>query len=166
VRFYVIRHSQPDYGDDPENPPEDPGLTPDGREWVSNLAQWMLETEEIPNSFLVSPKLRCQETAEILRDALGLPASAVQTKASMDSDMSIRKMVLKACADKSMTRVAIVSHHESIEHGLRVLNLESQARPDMLAMAELRILKVDRKDGTWKDHNRVFPSDLGGRDHY
>ena len=166
MKLYVVRHSLPDYGDDPENPPEDPALAPDGREYVTALAQWMLDTEEIPNSFLVSPKLRCQETAEILRDALGLPEAAVQTKASMDSDMSIRKMVLKVCGDKALTRVAIVAHHESIEHGLRVLNLEPWAHLDMFAMGELRVIKVARKDGTWKTHSRVLPSDLGGRDHY
>lgn len=166
MRFYVIRHSEPDYGDDPNAPADDPGLTEDGRAYAQALAAWMMDKDEVPNSILVSPKLRCQETAEILRDAFGMPESMVETKASMDSDMSIRKMVLKSCADKSKTRVAIVSHHESIEHGLRVLNLEPWIHLDMLCACELRILKVSRKDGTWKEHRRVMPSDLGGKDYY
>lgn len=166
MKFYVIRHSVPDDGDDPENRPDDPGLTGDGRDYATALAQWMMDKDEVPNSFLVSPKLRCQETAEIIRETLGLPFDSVQTKASIDSDMSIRKMVLKVCEDAARTRVAIVSHHESIEHGLRVLNLEPWIHLDIFAQCEMRILKVKRKNGTWEEHRRIVPSDLGGRDHY
>jgi phosphohistidine phosphatase SixA len=164
VKLYVVRHALPDYGDDPENPPPDPGLAGDGREMAAALAQWMLDKDEVPNSILVSPKLRTQETAEILRDAFGLPD--VETKGSIDSDMSIRKMVLKIAADKSRTRVMIVSHHETIEHGMRVLNLEPWIHLDMLAMSELRILRVKRSTGEWKEHRRVMPSDLGLKDFY
>lgn len=124
----------------------------------------MLDKDEVPNSILASPKLRTQETAEILRDTFGLPA--VETKGSMGPEMSVRKMILKMAADKSRTRVAIVSHHESIEHGMRVLNREPWVHLDIFAQGELRILKVDRSDGTWKEHRRVMPSDLGYKDAY
>lgn len=164
MRLYVVRHSLPDYGDDPENPPEDPGLSEDGEEYARTLAAWMADKEELPNIIFSSPKLRTQQTAEIIRDAAGLPE--VILKGSIDSDMSIKKLVEKVAADKSMTRVAIVSHHESIEHGLRVLNLEPWIHLDIFAMCELRILKVKRGKVTWSEHRRVLPSDLGGRDNY
>lgn len=164
MRVYLIRHSLPDYGDDPENPPEDPPLSDDGREWAQNLAQWMLDKDECPNILFASPKLRTQETAEILKEAFGLPE--VTVKVSIDSEMSIKKLVEKVAADKSMTRVGIVTHHETIEHGLRVLNRDPWVHLDMFAMCELRIIKVDRKDLTWDEHRRIVPSDLGGRDAY
>ena len=167
MKLFVLRHGLPDYGDAGRTGPDadpDPPLSDKGREHVTNLAQWMLDTETAPNLIWTSPKLRCAETAEIVRDAFGLPA--VDIKGSMDSDRSIRKMVLKACGDKSVTRLLIVSHHESIEHGMRVLNLEPWIHLDMLAMAEFRWLKVDRKDGTWEEHLRMLPSDLGGVDVY
>lgn len=163
MRIYLVRHAQPEDVDPADESP-DPSLTAEGREAAAALAQWMLDKDEVPNSILASPKLRTQETAEILRDAFGLPA--VETKGSMGPDMSIRKMVLKMASDKSRTRVAIVSHHESLEHGLRVLGMEPFVHLDIFAQGELRIMKVKRKDGSWKEHNRVMPSDLGGKDYY
>ena len=168
MRIYLVRHSLPDYEGSPDsnptNPPLDPPLADDGREYAENLAAWMLDKDEVPNIIFASPKLRTQETAEILRDAFGLPDVIV--KGSIDSKMSIKKLVEKVAGDKAMTRVMIVSHHETIEHGLRVLNRDPWAHLDMFAMAELRILKVDRKDFTWEEHNRIVPSDLGGKDNY
>lgn len=165
VRIYLVRHSVPsDEVDDDGQPLPDPPLTDEGREIVANLAQWMLDKGEVPNSILASPMLRTQETAEILRDAFGLPD--ITTKQSLGPNQSIRKMVVKVAQDKSMTRTMLVSHHETNAHGQRVLNLEPWAHFDMFAQGEMRVLKVDRKSGEWKEHNRVLPSDLAGRDHY
>ena len=165
MKLFVVRHSVPEGGDDYAEDP-DPPLSKEGREIAAALGKWMLEAEVLPNFIWVSPKLRTQETAEIIRDAIGLPDEFVEIKGSMDSDMSIRKMVLKAARDKGVTRLMIVSHHESIEHGLRVLNLEPWIHLDMFAQGELRQLEVDREDGTWKEHLRMMPSDLGMKDHY
>lgn len=163
MRLYLIRHSQPEPNEE-EGGAADPALTDDGREYVENLAQWMLDKDEVPNILFASPALRTQETAEILRDAFGLPS--VETKQSIGPQMSIKKLVEKVAQDKSMTRVAIVSHHESIEHGLRVLNLEPWIHLDIFAQGELRIIRVKRQKLTWEEHRRVLPSDLGGRDNY
>jgi phosphohistidine phosphatase len=164
VRIYLVRHSMTDSDDYSEDP--DPPLSDKGREIVTALAQWMMDKDEVPNSILVSPKLRTQETAEILRDTFGLPDGSVETKGSMGPDRSIRKMVEKVAQDKSRTRVMIVSHHESIAHGLRVLNLEPWAHFDQFAKGELRIVKIKRKSGEWQEHRRVLPSDLGLTDEY
>lgn len=167
MKIWILRHGKPEDGDDGEpdyREEPDPPLSDKGKEHVGALAQWMLDTESIPNLIWSSPKLRCLETAEVVRDALGLPA--VDPKPSMDSDRSIRKMMLKACGDKAVTRLLIVSHHESIEHGLRVLNRDPWVHLDMFAMAELRQYEVDRGDGTWEEHLRLLPSDLGGQDIY
>jgi phosphohistidine phosphatase SixA len=163
MRLYVVRHSVPaDSGDYEEDP--DPPLTDDGRAYAEALAQWMLDKDECPNIIFSSAKARTLETAQILCDALGL--DQVILKASIGPQMSIKKLVEKVAADKALTRVAIVSHHESIEHGLRVLNLEPWIHLDTFAQCELRILKVDRKKLTWGEHRRVMPSDLGNRDYY
>ena len=165
MRLYLIRHSVPDAdGLDKTDPDYDPPLTDDGREYAANLAKWMLETGEIPNYLYASPKLRTQETAEIIREALGLPE--VVLKGSISSNMSIKKLVEKVAGDKGQTRVAMVSHHETIAHGLRVLNLDPDPHLDMFAQCELRILKVDRKKFTWREHLRLVPSELGGTDNY
>jgi len=124
----------------------------------------MLENDEVPNSILASPSLRAQETAEILRDEMGLPR--VRTIVSIGPEMSIRGIVQELGQDNDATRVAIVSHHESLSHGLSQLNGEPLPHEDMFAQGELRILKIRRKDGTWKEKKRVLPSDLGAFDRY
>lgn len=168
MRLYLVRHGQPEDGvgegesDYEENP--DPPITAKAEAQVADLARWMIDKDEVPNVIIASPMLRTQQTAEILRDAFGLPG--IETKGSIGPNDSIRKMVVKVAQDASMTRVMMVSHHETIAHGLRVLNLEPWIHFDMFAQGELRILKVDRGDLTWKEHRRVMPSDLGHADHY
>jgi phosphohistidine phosphatase len=165
MRVYLVRHSVPDYEPDEDgNPPTDPPLAKEGVDIVKALAKWMLENDEVPNAILASPSLRAQETAEILRDELGLPR--VKTVASMGPEMSIRGLVQSLGQDDDAKRIAIVSHHESISHGLSQLNGEPQPHEDMFAQGELRILRVKRKDGKWKEKTRVLPSDLNLYDHY
>lgn len=163
MRLYLIRHSVPEPVPEDELDP-DPPLSDDGREYAENLAKWMVDKDEVPSIIFASPKLRTQETAEILRDAFGLPN--VETKQSIGPVMSIKKLVERVAGDQSMTRVAIVSHHETLEHGLRVLNLDPAPHLDIFAQGELRIVKVGRKKFHWKEHRRVVPSELGGRDNY
>lgn len=166
MRIYLVRHSVPDDdGSIPHASPDyDPPLTDDGREYAKNLAKWMLETGEVPNYIFASPKLRTQETAEILRDAFGMPE--VVLKGSISSNMSIKKLVTKVAQDKSFTRVMIVSHHETLENGIRVLNLDPTIHHDIFAQAELRIFKIDRDSLSMEEHLRVVPSELGGQDKY
>jgi phosphohistidine phosphatase SixA len=161
MRIYVIRHSVPsdeDYDED------DPELTKEGIAIVQSLGEWMLDKDEVPNALIASPTTRTQQTADILKDVLGLPN--VVTDVGIGPHMSVRGLVTKIAGDKSRTRVAIVSHHESIEHGLRELNREPWIHMDELAQGELRILKVKRDTGKWNEHNRMLPSMLGHSDHY
>lgn len=167
MRLYLVRHGEPDepvQGEDDYEENPDPPITEEAEEQVAALAAWMIDKDEVPNFILASPMLRTQQTAEILRDAFGLPS--VESKGSLGPNESIRKMVLKVALDPSYTRVMMVTHHETIAHGLRVLNLEPWAHFDMFAQGELRIFRVDRKDQTWEEHRRMMPSDFGFPDHY
>lgn len=163
MRVYAIRHSVPE--DDDYSVDEDPGLTDEGRKLVEKLAEWMLDNDEVPSILFASPMQRAQETAEILRDKLGI-LPKVETDITIGPEMSVRGLIKRAAGDEDMVRVGIVSHHETIQHGLRDLNRDPPVHLDPMAQAELRILKVDRDDATWKERQRVLPSDLGGTDHY
>ena len=77
MKIFVVRHSVPEDGGDYEEDP-DPPLSKPGREIAEALGKWMVEAEVLPNFIWVSPKLRTQETAEIIRDAIGLPEEAVE----------------------------------------------------------------------------------------
>lgn len=167
MRVYVIRHAMPEPVEEDEE--IDPELTKEGRDQATALGDWMVDKEEIPTILIASPSLRTQETAQLIADAIeagGFTPPDVLTDVGIGPHMSIKAAVEKAASDKAMVRVGIVSHHESIEHGLRVLNREPWVHLDMYAQCELRIIKVDREDGTWKEHRRIAPSDIGGQDHY
>jgi phosphohistidine phosphatase SixA len=167
MRVYVVRHATPEDNDYELEP--DPELDKEGRKQAKALAAWMVDKEEIPTVLLTSPAARTQQTAKIIAEEIaagGFAAPEIVTDVSLGPEMSIKAAVERAAADKSMVRVGIVSHHESIEHGMRVLNLEPWIHFDMMAQCELRILKVDRKDFTWKEHRRIAPSDIGGNDRY
>jgi len=168
VRFYVVRHSIPEPREDGQQANGDdfdPGLTKEGREIVKALAAWMLDKDEVPNLIYASPALRTQETAQCLLEETGI-AGDVQVLDSMGPHMSIRGAVLKLAQDKSLTRVCLVSHHESISMGLRELNGEPWPHLDQFSQGELRILRVKRKSGRWDEHRRMLPSDLGLYDYY
>lgn len=168
MRLYLVRHSVPDDGS-PEEDDDDPALTDEGRIIAEAVGQWMVDNDEVPSVLIASPTMRTQETAEAIQKTIreaGLSEPDILTDASIGPHMSIRGSVLKLANDRGMKRAAIVSHHESIEHGLRVLNLEPWIHLDIFAQGELRILKVDRDDGSWTEKTRVSPSDLALDDHY
>lgn len=167
MRLYLIRHSVPEQNDPDDD--EDPELSDEGKEIAAALGQWMIDKEEIPTVLIASPRMRTQETAAIVADTIeggGFARPDIQTDSSIGPHMSIKGAVEKIAADKAMVRVGIVSHHESLEHGLRVLDREPYVHLDIFAQGELRIVKVRRKTGEWKEHRRVQPSDLGLDDHY
>jgi len=166
MRTYVIRHGDDGtsgaLGDKTEE--EDPELTDEGRQTIEKLAEWMLENDEVPNEIHASPMTRAQQTAELLAEKLGLPG--VKTDLSIGPDMSLRSAIMRFAGNDDKKRIAIVSHHHTIRTGLRALDPEQKTIADSPAMGEMRILKVDREDGRWKEKARIRPSDLGQLDRY
>lgn len=177
MRVYLVRHSQRADDDEPTaNGDPDAELTQDGEKQARALGRWMADRDQIPTIVIASPAVRTQETAEAIVDEIeqaGFAAPKILTDVGIGPHMSIRGAVLNAAADKSMTRVCIVSHHESISSGLRELlrrsdGTERRVSPhlDQMAMGELRILKVKRKNGIWDERRRLLPSDLELVDYY
>src|ERR1700677_1481821 len=102
----------------------------------------MAEKDEIPTVLIASPKLRTQETAQAIASAIedaGFAKPEIQTDVSIGPHMSIRSTLQSVASDKAMVRVGIVSHHETIAAGLRVLDRPDH--PDPWAQGEMRILK-------------------------
>jgi len=167
VKIYLVRHSTPEEGSPDDDEEADAGreLTDEGRKIVESLAEWMRDKGEFPTVIYTSPTQRTRETAEILQKELGVPV--LRDDVSIGPHSSIRGRIKALADDDSITRPMIVSHHESISHGLRALG----AQPDEtyhlpLAEGELRILKVKRKGPKILEHRRVMPSKLGNVDHY
>jgi phosphohistidine phosphatase len=159
VRVFVVRHGEAGtpteddkFGADLKRP-----LSPEGRAQVTALAKWMKDNDSVPSILYYSPATRTRQTAKILGDQLGVKTVSDDTIAY---GKSIRGLVKKVAADKTAKRVGIVSHHDCIRTGLRILNFVDGGRVDPIAKAELRELDVDRNDGSWTEKNRVLPSEL------
>lgn len=141
-------------------------LEPEGIAAATALGQWLTDNDEAPTRILHSPVKRAKQTAQILGRSLGI-------KPEENPNLSILKpaeMVIKAlAADKSQKRVVIVAHSDNIPPALRALNWLSGADKyavDPYAMAEMRILDIDRDSLTWSERGRVLPSDIGQDDFY
>jgi phosphohistidine phosphatase len=173
MRVYVIRHSIPEAPADADEKATrgtgadgfDPPLTDEGRELMQALADWMLENSELPLRMYVSPELRAQETGEVLREALGMKDDVVKVDGSIGPKSSLRGLVMQIAADEDIHRPVIVTHLETIKNGLRELN-ESEDKVDPMAQGELRVLRVKRSSGNWRERYRILPSMLGKVDHY
>lgn len=162
MRIHLVRHSVPDLTpDDDGKVPDDPSLSDEGRDIVKRLAKKLSSDDNIPSAIYASPSARTQETAEILRDILGL--DDVKTVDSIGPNQSIRGLVQKL-AKQGVKNPMIVSHHESIHAGLRTLSIPDEPdltiHADPLAKGEMRTVRMKRKNGKWKECCRIMPSDL------
>ena len=174
MRIYVIRHSAREYdSDEVEKSDGDPEaeLTPEGEDIARAVGKWMADNDAIPSRIAASATVRTQRTAELIAKeiaAAGYAPPDVETDVSIGPHQSIRGLVQKLAADKSANDVAIVSHHESIDAGLKALSVDNDDKytADKLAMGEMRALKVKRKSGRWKETARVRPSDVDQTDYY
>jgi phosphohistidine phosphatase SixA len=169
MKLYLMRHS--DAGELVHAPgvkDPDPGLTAEGREIAMAMAKHMKESGAVPTKVFASKLARSRQTAQIVAKEFGLPAPSVESGVGpMDHRGPTLGVVLKKlAADKSNKRIAIVSHHDNIRQGLAVLNFLSDDDVDPIAKAEVRILDVKRKDGTWDEDKRCLPSDIGMDDLY
>lgn len=174
MRVYVIRHGYAgDYigrnqGANFIHNPADLNrvLMQDGIDAANSLAAWMADTGETPNVIFHSPVMRAKQTAKILGRQLGVKVSEFPTlQISKPFNMAVKYVA----ADPKMKRVALVAHIDNIVPGLRALNYLSGSDRfgvDPIAMAECRVMKVDRDTCTWDEKSRVMPSDLGGVNYY
>lgn len=161
LQVHLVRHGFA--GDDGDDTDPDRELTDEGREIVEQLAEAIKESGDVPVAIYASPSVRAQETAEILRDGLGL--SDVKTVDSIGPRQSIRPLLLKLC-ESGADNVMIVTHHDTMAHGLMGMDGDNAYHTDVPAMGELRKVSIKRKSGKWKETDRIKPSDRGLSDHF
>ena len=171
MKAYILRHS--DAGEHhyvkPGTPPPDPGLTIEGREIAEAMAKHMKDDLELePTCVIASPTARTRQTGKIVAQKFGLgPVTLESGLGPVDHRGPTMSVVLKKIAsDPNQKRVVIISHHDNIRDSLAALNFDEPNTVDPIAKGELRVLDVNRKDGTWKEDYRCMPSDLGFEDLY
>lgn len=171
MRVYVVRHS---YAGQYQGKKEDRlasddkrALLPEGLDMVDALIDWLSDParDAAPNSVTTSPLTRAMQTGQRIAKAFGLKAVVDQ---NLDPGKPMEMLIKRFASDPTVKRPLIVAHSDNINPGLRRLNSLSDLDPgwDPIAMCELRWLVLDRSDSTWKEKQRVLPSDLGGTDYY
>jgi phosphohistidine phosphatase SixA len=165
MRIYVMRHGYAGDYTGKKDTDNARTLQPDGIAAVKTLAAWMGDTKhnEVPTCIVCSPIRRAVDTARLMSDAFGLPYAIDQ---NLEKDRPMEMFIKKCAADQGIRRPLLISHSDNIVPGLARLNYLPRTEVDPIAMAELRILKVDRDEVMWKEKNRILPSDLGGTDYY
>lgn len=170
MRIYVVRHGYAGnyIGQKVEKRPEDlkRKLQPDGIEAVSLLADWLVSNDEAPTVIFASPVTRADQTAQILAKGIFGDAKKYTSDQNLEIGKPIEMVIAALLRDPSMSRPLIVSHSDTIPPALRRMNGLDSDDVDPIAMSELRILKVGRSSGQWKEKKRVLPSDLGSTDYY
>lgn len=159
MRIYIVRHGYA--GPSDEDDPNDfkRALRPEGRDVVQALAEYLDKNNMVPNAIYAARCVRTKETAQILGDVFGIDPVE---EPGLDEGAALDQVVKKLAKNTLVTRPLLVSHREAIEKGLARLNMGVDD-VDAPAMGELRVLRVDRKDGTWSEKRgrRVIPSMLG-----
>jgi len=159
ARVYLLRH-----GDAGATIAGDPAaddarsLSPEGRAQIERLAEWMDENGEEPSEVYACPLPRTMETAKIVAKQFGLK---VQPQTGLREARAGRGVITNALGDDAVSRPLFVTHDHVIVDALEALGDDGE-RVDVPAKGELRILKMKRKSGEWKEKRRILPSDLDG----
>jgi 2,3-bisphosphoglycerate-dependent phosphoglycerate mutase len=127
--IYLIRHGTPTQNAAiPYNRPPGPDLSERGRSEARQAATFL--ADKGVDHLFASPFARTTQTAEVLVDTLGLPATftaLLQEHGPGESFETVRVRVrdlLAAAADSPHTRVAFVSHGSPIRAALLELSKE------------------------------------------
>lgn len=159
MKLYVMRHG---YAGKPESDPaaeRDRPLLAEGRATVLAIAKEMSNQDEIPNVIFCSPFARTVQTADIVGKALGIQVNVIGDLAPM---RPLEETVATLVGYDKLKRVLLVGHVDNTTPSMNELG--GDTKWDDLVMGEVRRVKIDRKDATWKLKWALKPSDLGLKD--
>lgn len=145
-------------------------LEPVGEEQVRNIAEWLKENDMVPDVIYASPVERTQQTAAIMANVLYGDSAEYKLDPNLSENKPIEMAVMARVCDESCEMPLLVSHSGNIDR-LNYLKGDFKPDPDPMATAELRILKVKRKEAEvgkkgsapsapWKEKKRVLPNDV------
>jgi phosphohistidine phosphatase len=146
MRLYFVRHGTAEEKlgkNDPER-----ALTKEGREEIELVAPYLEAAVEEPMKLISSPYLRAEQTAEILREALGNREKIAPTNALLpDADWASLRKVLEDFDGAGAKSVVAVGHNPSIsEMVARIVAGEDDARISM-AKGAVACLEIDHLHG-------------------
>lgn len=146
MRLFLVRHGTAEEKLGKRDPER--ALTKEGREEVALVAPLLAAALEEPLRLLSSPYLRAEQTAEVLREKMGLDEKIAPTDALLpESDWSALRGILDTFEGDGVKTVVAVGHNPSISLMVsRIVAGEDDARISMPKGA-VACLDVDRLHG-------------------
>lgn len=112
-QLFLVRHAKA-ASENPMLPDHDRQLTDEGREQAEKLALRLKKAEVKPSMILCSSAIRAQETARLLMEGLGLPATKIIVNPELyQEDLEQLIEVIKQIPATD-TQVMIVAHNPTL----------------------------------------------------
>ena len=137
----LLRHGKSDWGMDTAdyNRP----LNNRGKRNAQQIGEWLNEKKLAPDLIISSPALRALTTAEIVCEAMGLPADSIQTDKNIyEASLPALQQVLLDIPD-SIERLLLVGHNPGFESLLNYLAPNIQEDEKRMSTATLAYLQLD-----------------------
>jgi phosphohistidine phosphatase len=113
MRLFLVRHGSAE--EKMGRPDAERALTAEGRSEVAAICPAIAAALEPPTRLLSSPFLRAEQTAEILRESLGIDSKIQPTDALLpESDWPALREALRALAPTGAQSFVVVGHNPSI----------------------------------------------------
>jgi phosphohistidine phosphatase len=115
MQLYVVRHAPAEELAGGAHSDADRELTPKGRKLFREFALKLIKPEHAPQLILHSPLVRAVQTAEILREVIGLNRDKMRVESRLGPGMSPAHIAGVTEGTKA-DRIAIVGHNPDVSH--------------------------------------------------
>lgn len=160
MKLWVQRHGYAGPTSKDPKKERDRSLQPEGIKIVTAIANAMGDLDEIPKVIFSSPFQRAIETADIVGKILGVQVNVIGDLSPM---RPLEDMILGLVAHHEQKRIMLVGHKDNT--GPAMNQLGGNDEWEDLVKGEVRRVRFDRDDGSWKLKWALKPSDLGLKDY-
>jgi len=112
MQLFIVRHAP---AEELARTDADRELTPKGRRLFREFALKVMKPDHAPQLILHSPLVRAVQTAEILREVIGLNREKMRVDARLGPGVSASQLASVA-ADFREERIAVVGHNPDVSH--------------------------------------------------
>lgn len=115
MQLYIVRHAPAEELSSGVRSDADRELTPKGRKLFRAFAQKIIQPDQAPQLILHSPLVRAVQTAEILREVIGLNREQMKVERRLGPGVTASQMA-SVIREFKVERIAVVGHNPDVSH--------------------------------------------------
>ncbi|MDB5336468.1 MAG: sixA [Planctomycetaceae bacterium] len=115
MQLFIVRHAPAEELSGSVHSDVDRELTSKGRKLFREFAQKMIKPDHAPQLILYSPLVRAVQTAEILREVIGLNREQMRVESRISPGMTATQLA-GATQGANVDRIAVVGHNPDVSH--------------------------------------------------